>query len=256
MINDIGLDDMVIDEKTLEEDVLKYWTIRTPSFSKVRENELMGDIGQGWHFALRSTLPFNRYRKILDVGTGTGFFSVLLGRDGYRMTGIDLTPAMVEEAKKEAEKFDVKARFMVMDAQDLKFKDESFDAIITRNLTWTLPDVEKAYQEWYRVLRPGGRLINYDANYANAIVSGDVVRTKSGDEVAYGHQGVTEEMSKLNEEITLSMPIGKEDRPDWDKEYLESIGFKRVFVDMDEAETILGLKSDPAAPMFKIIANK
>lgn len=256
MIDVNKINDIELSEESVEEDVLRYWTIRTPSFSKVRENELMGDIGRGWQFALRSTLPFNRYRKILDVGTGTGFFSVLLGRSGYRMTGIDITPAMVEEAKKEAEKFDVKARFMVMDAQNLRFKDESFDAIITRNLTWTLPDVEKAYQEWYRVLRPGGRLINYDANYANAIMKGDVPRTKTGDSVAYGHQGVTEEMSKLNEEITLSMSIGKKDRPDWDKEYLESIGFKRVFVDMDEAETILGLKSDPAAPMFKIIANK
>ena len=256
MIDNNGLENESIDEKTIEEEVLRYWTLRTPSFSKVRENELMGDIGQGWHFALRSTLPFNRYRKILDIGTGTGFFSVLLGRDGYRMTGIDLTPAMVEEARREAKKFKARARFLVMDAQELKFEDESFDAIITRNLTWTLPDVKKAYEEWYRVLRVGGRLINYDANYANAIAKGDVPRTKSGDSVAYGHQGVTQAMSKLNEEITLSMPIGQEDRPNWDKECLESIGFKRVFIDMDEAETILGLKSDPAAPMFKIIANK
>ena len=52
------------------------------------------------------------------------------------------------------------------------------------------------------------------------------------------------------------MSIGDKDRPSWDKECLEEIGFKRVFIDMDEAETILGLKSDPAAPMFKIIANK
>ncbi len=254
MVNNV--EDIVIDKNTIEEDVLKYWTIRTPSFSKVRENELMGDIGKGWQFALRSTLPFNRYRKILDVGTGTGFFSVLLGRNGYKMTGIDITPTMVEEAKREARKFKVKANFLVMDAQKLEFEDGTFDAIITRNLTWTLPDVEKAYQEWFRVLRPGGRLINYDANYANALRQGDVSRTKTGEKKAYGHEGVTDKMQQINDEITLSMSIGDKDRPSWDKECLEEIGFKRVFIDMDEAETILGLKSDPAAPMFKIIANK
>ncbi|MCR4611693.1 MAG: class I SAM-dependent methyltransferase, partial [Lachnospiraceae bacterium] len=168
MINISKIDNMVIDADTIEKDVLDYWTIRTPSFSKIRENEIMGDIGKGWRFALRSTLPINRYKKILDVGTGTGFFSILLSRDGYRMTGIDLTPAMIEESKREAEKFGSKARFMVMDAQELDFEDASFDAVITRNLTWTLPDVERAYKEWFRVIRPGGRLINYDANYAKA----------------------------------------------------------------------------------------
>lgn len=240
----------------IEEDVKNYWTIRTPSFSKVRENEILNDIGVGWHFALRSTLPFNKYRKILDVGTGTGFFSILLGRDGYRMTGIDITPSMIEEAKKEAVKFKTKAKFMVMDAMNLDFEDGYFDAVISRNLTWTLPDAEEAYKEWYRVIRPGGRLINYDANYANAIRRGDAVRTESGDKKAYGHDGVTEDMERMSNDIALSLDIGKEDRPAWDREILKSIGFRKCFVDMDEAENILGLKSDPAAPMFKIIADK
>ena len=240
----------------IEEDVVKYWTIRTPSFSQIRESEIMQDIGRGWQFALRSTLPINRYKKILDVGTGTGFFSVLLGRGGYKMTGIDITPAMIDEAKREAAKFKVKADFQVMDAEQLEFEDGTFDAVITRNLTWTLPDVEQAYKEWYRVLRAGGKLINYDANYAGAIRQGEAIRTKSGEKVAYGHDGVTEEMSELNEQITLSLDIGKEDRPDWDKMILKKIGFKRVFIDMDEAESILGLRSDPAAPMFKIVADK
>lgn len=240
----------------IEEDVKDYWTIRTPSFSKIRENEILNDIGVGWHFALRSTLPFNRYRKILDVGTGTGFFSILLGRDGYRMTGIDITPSMIEEAKKEAVKFKTKARFMVMDAMNLDFEDGYFDAVISRNLTWTLPDAEEAYKEWYRVIRPGGRLINYDANYAKAIRKGDAVRTESGDKKAYGHDGVTQDMERMSNDIALSLEIGKKDRPSWDREILKSIGFRKCFVDMDEAENILGLKSDPAAPMFKIIADK
>ncbi len=244
------------DIERIEEDVKNYWTIRTPSFSKVRENEILNDIGVGWHFALRSTLPFNKYRKILDVGTGTGFFSILLGRDGYRMTGIDITPSMIEEAKKEAVKFKTKARFMVMDAMNLDFEDGYFDAVISRNLTWTLPDAEEAYKEWYRVIRPGGRLINYDANYANAIRKGDVARTESGDKKAYGHEGVTKDMEKMCNDIALSLEIGNEDRPNWDREILKSIGFRKCFVDMDESENILGLKSDPAAPMFKIIADK
>ena len=40
--------------------------------------------------------------------------------------------------------------------------------IVSRNLTWTLPDAEHAYQEWFRVLKPGGVMINLDANYGAA----------------------------------------------------------------------------------------
>ena len=42
--------------------------------------------------------------------------------------------------------------FLVMDAEKLEFEDASFDMVISRNLTWTLPHAEEAYQEWKRVL--------------------------------------------------------------------------------------------------------
>ena len=57
---------------------------------------------------------------------------------------------------------------MVMDAEAPDFPDEEFDVIVSRNLTWTLPDAEHAYQEWFRVLKPGGVMINLDANYGAA----------------------------------------------------------------------------------------
>ena len=52
------------------------------------------------------------------------------------------------------------------DAEKLDFADESFDVVISRNLTWTLPHPIDAYQEWMRVLKKGGVLINFDAEYA------------------------------------------------------------------------------------------
>ena len=46
-----------------------------------------------------------------------------------------------------------------------EFEDESFDVIISRNLTWNLPHPEMAYKEWLRVLKKGGKLLNFDANW-------------------------------------------------------------------------------------------
>ena len=87
------------------------------------------------------------------------------------MTAVDYTPAMLEEAKRNAGAYRDSIHFLQMDAQKLTFADETFDVVISRNLTWTLPDPEKAYKEWFRVLRPGGVLLNFDANYAEHIRS-------------------------------------------------------------------------------------
>ena len=48
-----------------------------------------------------------------------------------------------------------------MDAENLRFADESFDVVISRNLTWTLPDVKSAYREWVRVLKKGGHTFEF-----------------------------------------------------------------------------------------------
>ena len=103
--------------------------------------------------------------KILDVGCGTGFFTILLAKEGYQVTGTDLTPEMVEKSRLLAAEEGVDCTFLQMDAELLSFEDHSFDMVISRNLTWTLPDVEQAYREWFRVLKPGGVLLNFDANY-------------------------------------------------------------------------------------------
>lgn len=52
-----------------------------------------------------------------------------------------------------------------MDAQNLTFHDNMFDVIVSRNLTWNLDSPAKAYREWYRVLKPGSILLNFDANW-------------------------------------------------------------------------------------------
>lgn len=76
---------------------------------------------------------------------------------------------MIAAANDLAAKYHSSAHFLVMNAMHLDFPDNSFDAIVTRNLTWTLPDVPLAYREWFRVLKPGGVLINFDANYGDNV---------------------------------------------------------------------------------------
>ena len=107
--------------------------------------------------------------NILDVGCEAGYFIVLLGLKGYDVTGIDLTRAMIDMANELIDMngpYECDLKAIVMDGENLDFPDESFDVIITRNLTWTLPHPVRAYSEWYRVLKKEGMLLNFDAEYA------------------------------------------------------------------------------------------
>lgn len=90
---------------------------------------------------------------------------MLLAPLGHIVTGIDLSPLMIASARHLTQQHGVEALFFCMNAQTLDFDDQSFDLILTRNLTWTLPDLPAAYREWHRVLRSGGRLLNFDADY-------------------------------------------------------------------------------------------
>ena len=133
--------------KELTQRVRDYWTGRTQSFSAVRKNELRSELSRRWLAEMNAYLPQGRTLDILDAGTGTGYFAILLAKEGHRVTGIDLTPSMLAEAAETAAEFGAEVTFARMDVQAAQFPDGSFDAVVSRNVTWTLPDPEKAYGE-------------------------------------------------------------------------------------------------------------
>ncbi len=86
----------------MEQRVKDYWTRRSHDFGAVRKNELENELGQRWRRELEGHLPTGRALRVLDVGTGTGFFPILLAEMGHLPQGIDLTPAMLQEARAAA----------------------------------------------------------------------------------------------------------------------------------------------------------
>lgn len=239
----------------IEKRVLDYWTVRAHDFGIVRRNEIRDGVSARWGAELDSLLPGSGLR-ILDVGTGTGYFAVLLGAKGHDVIGIDLTPAMIDEAKALAGDLGVSAEFEVMDAQSLGFPDEFFDAVVTRNLTWTLPAPERAYAEWLRVLKPGGMLLNFDASYGDNVRNNEKNGTHLPEGKVYGHCGMTPELETANAKITLSMPMSKTLRPEWDTELLESLGCSDCGFDKAVGTRILGKNDLADAPMFLVWARK
>ena len=98
--------------------------------------------------------------RILEAGVGTGI-SLPLYRKDCSLTGIDLSPSMLEKARKRSRRmglFHVEG-LEVMDVEDLRFPDESFDVVIAQYVVTAVPDPERALDEFCRVLKPGGEII-------------------------------------------------------------------------------------------------
>ena len=242
-------------ELEIEQRVKNYWTRRSHDFGAVRKNELANAMGARWLEELQKQLPKGGPLEILDVGTGTGFFAILLSGLGHHVTGIDLTPAMLEEARAQAKAQGAKAEFLQMDAQNLTFENGRFDVVLSRNLTWTLPDPAGAYAEWHRVLKPGGLLMNFDADYAENVRSESTQNRSVAPDSPYGHVGMTQDLQQESDAITLALDIGKA-RPAWDAVTLSNLGFRRCETDLAVGKRILGASDLVHAPMFGIYATK
>jgi 2-polyprenyl-3-methyl-5-hydroxy-6-metoxy-1,4-benzoquinol methylase len=97
-------------------------------------------------------------RTLLDIGCNWGRWTIAAARAGWRPTGIDLAKKSVGAARRVAEQIGVEAEYVVADARELPFRNESFDAVFSYSVLQHLAkeDVSLVVAEIRRVLRPGG----------------------------------------------------------------------------------------------------
>lgn len=221
-----------------------YWTNRAEGYSQVNQEELAGDNRINWRTEIESHFPKCEKEnfKILDVGTGPGFFSIILAEAGYQVTAVDYTQAMLEEAQKNAGPLAKKITYRQMDAQHLDFPDGSFDAVISRNLTWNLENPVQAYKEWMRVLKKGGILLNYDANWYHHLFDAEKREAYEEDRKMVTEAGVEDHYTCTDidtmEEIARQVPLSQIKRPQWDCEKLQELGATEIHTDTQVWERV------------------
>ncbi len=228
-----------------------YWSRRVEKFSALRLRELQGDIHLRWLAEFDKYLPMDRKLEILDIGTGTGFFAFLMSACGHHVTGIDITEGMVVEAARLAKERGIDAAFYHMDGEKPDFAPGTFDAIVTRNMTWGLPHLADAYKAWYGLLKPGGILINFDADYTH----------EKNDEPLppnHSHKNIGEGLIEKYEDLKDMLRDGQKLRPAWDVTLLQDAGFVDITVDEEVYKRIYPEKDEfyNPTPIFTLVAHK
>ena len=231
--------------------IVSYWNGRSESFKIQRNAELHSEQHVLWEQELLSHLGGRTGLRILDVGCGCGFFSLMLADHGHQVTGIDLTAGMIRKGRELAQEYGADVELCVMDAERPEFPDETFDVIVTRNLTWTLPHPRQAYEEWLRILKPGGILLNYDAEHAK-------YHERNGLEQEEAHKMLSAEQMDECLNIYHMLPISGWKRPDWDVCLLKQLGCSEVTADRRIGQKLYSQENEFTTPypIFRIKAVK
>jgi SAM-dependent methyltransferase len=125
-------------------------------FGEIGQSQVLGKLRK----LLGSELD-DGYDRSLEIGAGTGYFSLNLLQAGVvgEATCTDISPGMVATLGRNAERLGLDVRTARADAESLPFADSSFDLVLGHAVLHHLPNLRRAFAEFHRVLRPGGRIV-------------------------------------------------------------------------------------------------
>jgi len=105
--------------------------------------------------------PLPRYGRALEIGAGTGYFTLNMLQDGVVREAVatDISPGMLEALQTNAQRIGVAVETVACDAEELPFEDDAFDLVLGHAILHHIPRLDRAFAEFRRVLRPGGEFL-------------------------------------------------------------------------------------------------
>jgi SAM-dependent methyltransferase len=248
----------------LKERVAVGWRVSATGYSDIVIDEFKNGAQKPWTSLILEQAPRAGILEIVDIGTGPGFFPLILSLAGHNVTGIDASPEMIQKAQNNLEALGGSAELYIMDSHSTTFEDERFDMVINRNVVWTLTKPFDAFQEWRRILKPGGILLIFDADWFISARDFDIKIQEEKDLAEYRQkygnppQSFREEDRDLACNWCADMPLFAKMRPAWDLTALNEIGFERIHSTI-VSERVYDAKKlllNRVKPMFMIVAKK
>ena len=251
-----------------------YWSQRAPGYSDVNKEELSGIQHKTWADLLDSqilthfgkTTPRSAI-NILDAGAGPGFLSIILTELGYKVTALDYTEAMLEQAKQNAELtskgLSKRITFIKDDVQNLTLQENTFDVVLSRNLLWNLTQPQNAYKNFLGVLKSGGLMMIFDANWYAYLFDADKKKAYDEDrknvaKAECGDYNIGENFDAM-EQFALTLPLSSIKRPEWDLKILHELNAKKVEAQENAGDILYSEKEKlnyASTPLFMVKAVK
>ena len=259
----------------VDEEIVSYWDERSTSYSNGVLGELSDRRSEMWRCALAGHAPGflepptgdGASRRVLDIGCGPGFFTILFSESGCQVDAVDSSAEMLARARENVRAAVPAASpsFHKCDFTSLPFADGTFDLVVGRNVTWLMRLPETAYAEWLRVLRPGGKLLMFDANWYRYLIDEPTARRRAADMAGNVLEGwdedaqATSDEEKHCEEIAAGLPMTYILRPGWDLSVLSALGAASAVADEGIWREVWSENEQSyyaATPMFLIEAVK
>jgi ubiquinone/menaquinone biosynthesis C-methylase UbiE len=153
----------------------------------------------------------NQNKDILEIGCGTGLFTLELVKSNNNFTAIDISPDLIILAKKRLPFPNVS--ILIENAYNTSFKDEQFDFIVGSSILHHL-EVKDAIKEIYRLLKPGGKFIFTEPNMMNPQIAIQknipFIKKMAGDspdETAFTKHGITKKFQKAGFHEVIVYPF-------------------------------------------------
>ena len=240
------------------DDVRGYWNSRAEGYSLRNCDELDGPEGEALAALFREVLDPKPGMTALDAGCGPGIMGLTLAKLGCRVTGVDLSPEMIDRARENAEARGLDAKYMLGDASDPALEPGSLDLIVSRWVVWNLPAPADAYRRWMLLLKPGGRFLVIDGNHYLPLFD---ERYAALHEVTAPPPGHAEKYVRgvdftVMDRIAHSLPLSRIDRPAWDVEVLGSLGADVRIVRKKTGEVAVKGAAERLVTEFCLVAEK
>jgi len=189
----------------LEQQVRDYWEVDAATYDRSAGHNPQTRLELAvWAASLRRLLP-PPPAKVLDAGAGTGFLSLLLAREGYRVTALDLAPGMLAQLSAKAASRGLEVDVVEGNAADPPHGD--FDAVVERHLVWTLPDPGAALEAW-REAAPHGRLLLVESIWGAGKGPEEKLRSSVRDALRRIRQVPSDHHKNYDTQLVSELPLG------------------------------------------------
>ena len=160
-------------------DTIEVWDNAATTFDEEADHGLRDPrVRAAWRALLVSLLP-RPPARVVDLGCGTGSLSLLLAGEGYAVTGVDFSHAMVRRARAKAaiDPCGHGVGFVEADVADPPLAGASFDVALSRHVLWAMPDPAAALRRWVDLVSPEGCLVLVEGHWSTGagLTAGDTL---------------------------------------------------------------------------------